>query len=88
MHRRVAIAILMSAVLLVVAPMAMVIFGCPLMGPMCEGLCGASSCAVRVPTLSAVPTLTSHVPLIAEGHLPANAVPDLEHPPRSFGPSA
>ena len=87
MSPRGAIAVVVVAMLLVLAPLAMAFDHCALTGATCDGPCGTPPCAIVAPPRSVATISTESLSLDAEAHVPENTPSDLEHPPRLFAPS-
>ena len=79
------VVILVLAAWVLLAPIAMAFAGCAVMGGICDGPCGISSCAaISTPTMSSAPAPASSFAIAPERHLPANTAAGLDHPPKSF----
>jgi len=82
------IAALLLVVWVLLGPVTMAFGDCALMGAMCEGPCGASSCALLATSAGTVFAPASPLVVIAEKRVLPPTLTDLEHPPKSLTRSA
>lgn len=66
----------------VMGPLAMAFDGCAVMGAMCEGPCGISSCAVFPPGPPATPAIVAYLDLPAPEQPGSGSLTALEPPPK------
>ena len=83
MSSRHVITIFALAIWVLIGPVAMAFGGCAVMSAMCEGPCGASTCAVLAPAISAAPVHVSDVQARIDTQPLAIPLAGLDPPPRS-----
>lgn len=83
MSSRRVITIFALAIWVLIGPVAMAFGGCAVMSAMCDGPCGAGTCAVLAPAISAAPVHVSYVQAPIDTHPLTISLAGLDHPPRS-----
>lgn len=83
MSSRRVITIFALAIWLMIGPVAMAFGGCAVMSAMCEGPCGAGTCTVLAPAISAAPVHVSNVQVAIDTHPLTIPLAGPDHPPPS-----
>jgi hypothetical protein len=78
------IGVLLLVVWVLLGPVTMAFGDCALMGAMCEGYCGASSCALLATNAWTEFAPTSFLYVVAESRSLSTTLSGLDHPPKSL----
>ena len=76
------IAVFLLVVWVLLGPVTMAFGYCALTGAMCEGPCGASSCALLVADAWTVFSPASYLDVVAENRVLPTTLSGLDHPPK------